>query len=224
MTEWLTWEVPQWMMELGGAVWGQIRKGRLWRGKGGTFGSLQWRRRCYSIPPVLLSYLMLSYAWKIPSTPVWSLEASDLLFGVSLQGRPHHTSDRGEPAAWDRGTGWVWEITGGSYKTSAKLPIILEESIEYTLIYLRKTENIVQTLVKKTLLIVVVWFAWDINKPKHCSITLLRIPFWVFICKVQLQYNMDQNLCLHVHGQGNSNFSPWFQIWDLKISGETLFA
>ena len=38
----------------------------------------------------------------------------------------------GEPTASYRWTAWVWERTGWKFKTSGNLPIILEESMEYT--------------------------------------------------------------------------------------------
>jgi hypothetical protein len=105
---------------------GQIRKGRLWREKGGTFGSLQWRRRCYSIPPVL------SYVELCMEDPIQCGLWRHLLFGVSLQGEA-------TPHQWPGRTGCLWWRNRLSlrnhrweFKTSAKLPIILEESIEYT--------------------------------------------------------------------------------------------
>ena len=49
------------------------------------------------------------------------------------------TYDRGEPAVSYKFTGWVWEINWLKFKTAGKLPIILEESIEYTPVLWRKT-------------------------------------------------------------------------------------
>jgi hypothetical protein len=41
--------------------------------------------------------------------------------------------DRGKPVVSYRWTGWVnWEITGWSSRLQGKLPVILEEFIEYT--------------------------------------------------------------------------------------------
>ena len=70
------------------------------------------------------------------SRPTQPWRASFLLLPNAPSLPDGHTCDRRQPAVGYRWTGWVWETTGSSlFKTAQKLPIILEEFLEYTPIW-----------------------------------------------------------------------------------------